>query len=319
MKSSGKQTHAFTLAEMIIAAAVSVILSVGFMIYTSSALRMMIRNLATNHSHETARASLDRVLSQVHNSADRFQLINFDGTNYSDVTATVSSDADSLSQQYISNRANGVRFMIAAGGPFKVVGDGNGNSTVASNATTVQFDFGTSGYTPLVGDKVQFPLLSREFDIVAGTSPATPAKSGTLWTVTLSGQIGNSLTTGTGFITTAIFYHRVGYFVLNNQLIYDPGYPPPPYPTKPVSAFPYDAVPTPPKQQMAVIKTNVTSPKPFSLLFPTATSTITDGLNLRVSLESYDLQYSSHILQDGTTTLQAVMPSRNRPPVLSTN
>lgn len=318
MKISRKRTSAFTLAELIVAAAVSVILSVGFMLYTSSALRMMIRNLATNHSHETARASLERLLSEAHNADTRFQLINFDGTNYSDVTATATTDQDAYSQLYCSNRANGVRFMVVAGGPFRIVGNGTSTS-VASTDTTVQFDFGTSTYTPLVGDKVQFPLLSREYDIV---NPA-PTKSGTLWTVTISGQIGNQLTTTTGTtppnITTGVFYHRVAYFVWNNQLLYDPGYPPPSYPTAPISVSPYAPPPTPPVKQMALIKKNVTSPKPFALLFPTSTSTITDALNLRVSLESYDLQYSARLLQNGTTTLQAVIPSRNRPSVLSTN
>jgi hypothetical protein len=204
--------------------------------------------------------------------------------------------------------------MVAAGGPFRIVGNGS-STTVASNSTTVQLDFGTSTYIPLLGDKVQFPLISREFDIAA-----TPVKSGTYWTLTLSSQIGNTVTTGSGYITTAVVYHRVAYFVWNNQLIYDPSYPPPTYPAQPTSLSWASSTPgSPSTPKMSLIKTNVTSPKPFAMLFPSSTSTITDALNLRISLESYDLQYAARLLQDGTTTLQAVIPSRNRPPILSTN
>jgi hypothetical protein len=68
-----------------------------------------------------------------------------------------------------------------------------------------------------------------------------------------------------------------------------------------------------------VIRRNVTSPKPFGLLFASASGSISDATNLRVSLESYDTQYSSDLFTNGTTTVQAVIPSRNQPPILSTN
>src|SRR5262245_39520634 len=94
MKTSSKRSNAFTLAELVIAAAVSVSLSVGFMYYFASALRLMARNLATNHSHETARGSLEKMLSQLHGSASRLQLVTYDGTNYTDVSAAATTDQD---------------------------------------------------------------------------------------------------------------------------------------------------------------------------------------------------------------------------------
>ena len=119
MNSPKRYQSGFTVAEMIVAAAVAVIiLSIGIMSYSASTLRMVARNVATNHSHETARGALERHAGRGPlSSASRFQLINFDGTTYTDVTATVTSDLDLYSQQYVSNRANGVRFLRLGGGP----------------------------------------------------------------------------------------------------------------------------------------------------------------------------------------------------------
>lgn len=314
MKNARIRTAAFTLVETMIASAVFSVLSAGIMIYTSSALHMASRNLATNHSHETARGSLERLLSEVHKSATRFQLISFDGVTYRDVAATVSGDQDAYTQQYVSGRANGVRFMCQAGGPCKLTGNGN-SSTIASTDTTLEFDFTGSSYTPSVGDKVQIPLIAREFDIIA---PAPWRTSGGKWAVTLSSAVGYSILTTSGTTTTGltltnpvaigVFYQRVGYTVLNNQLRFHPHLTNPPYPATVAT----NDVPL-------VVRRNVTSPKPFGLLFPSSTSTITDSCNLRVSLESYDTQYSARLFTNGTTTLQAVIPSRNQPPILSSN
>lgn len=314
MQTSSTRTKAFTLVELMVASAMFAIFSVGVMAYASSALRMAARNLATNHSHEAARGSLERLLSEGHKSASRFQLITFNGTTYTDVDETVSGDRDAYTQQYVSARANGVRFMRLAGGPYKLTGNGT-CSTIATTDTTLEFDFGGSGYTPRVGDKLQIPLLTREFDIVA---PAPTHTSGGRWMVTLSSAVGYSIITSSGTtnsgldltdpVIVGLFFQRVGYTVLNNQLRFHPHLTGPPYPAT-VAA---DDVPT-------VIARNVTSPKPFGLLFPAASGSLSDATNLRVSLESYDTQYSARLFLNGTTTLQAVIPSRNQPPILGSN
>ena len=314
MQTSSIRTKAFTLVELMVASATFAIFSVGVMTYASAAVRMAARNLATNHSHEAARGSLERLLSEVHKSASRFQLINFNGTSYTDVNETVSSDRDAYTQQYVSARANGVRFMRLAGGPYKLTGNGT-SSTIATTDTTLEFDFNGSSYTPRVGDKVQIPLLTREFDIVA---PAPTHTSSGKWVVTLSSAVGFSIITNSGTtnsgveltdpVIVGLFFQRVGYTVLNNQLRFHPHLTNPPYPATIAS----DDVPT-------VIRRNVTSPKPFGLLFPSASGSLSDATNLRVSLESYDTQYSARLFQNGTTTLQAVIPSRNQPSILGSN
>jgi len=310
-KTSRNSSAGYTLAELMIATAIGSILGAGLLLFSSSALRMISRNFATNHGHDTARASFERMMADLHGAASILSLVSFDGTNYTNVTPTVSADQDPYTLQYLSTRSNGVKFLRFAGGPYKLVGDINGLSPVPSTATTVKLEFGplVKGqlpYIPAVGDKVQFPLISREFDITA--VPTAPTTGNTQGTVTLSTSTGFTLytsgTTPAGVsnpITTGYFYKHVGYTVWGNQLRYHQNYPP---------VVASDTV---------MVRNNVTSPKPFALLFLSSSSTLTNNLNLRVSLEAYDLYYGARLFQNGTTTIQAVIPSRTQPPPLTTN
>jgi type II secretory pathway pseudopilin PulG len=309
-----KKIGGYSLVELIVSTAIASILGAAILLYTSTAVRMVSRNLATNHSHEAVRGSLERLLSDLHNASSVFTLVTYDGTTYSDVSPTVTTNQDAYSSQYVSNRANGVKYLRFAGGPYKLTGDGSGNTTVSTTATTLKFDFGplVNGalpYIPSVGDKLQMPLINREFDITAVPTP--PTASSTVGTVTIANGTGFTLytvsgTTASGVtltnpITTGYFYHRVGYTVWNNQLRFHPTYPP-------VAA-----------SDTSFVRHNITSPKPFALLFPTSSSTQTDNLNLRISLEAYDTNYSASLFQNGTTTLQAIIPSRTQPTTLITN
>lgn len=326
MKCEQKNFSAYTLVEMVIAMTVTVIIMLGILDYGAAVLRMISRNLTVNHSHEAVRGSFERMLSDLHGSASVFQLITYSGTSYSDVTATVSSDQEAYSGQYISTRANGVRFMKFAGGPYRMVSDGSGATTIASTATTLKFEFGVNGalpYIPAVGDKLQIPLISHEFDITAVTAPTVGNTQGT---ITISGGTGfvlytsgstsaGTIYTGTGTFTPGTnvyppfgyFYQRVAYTVWNNQLRYHPNLPDPPYPAA--------ATDTP-----VVVRNNVTSPNPFAMLFSgTSVGTQVDTMNLRLSLEAYDLNYSNRLFSNGTTTLQAIIPPRTQPKTLQTN
>lgn len=314
MKTLFKHDSGYSFVELIVSTAIASILGAALLIYASTTMRMVSRNMATTHSHEAVRGSLERMLSDLHNASSSFTLVSYDGTTYSDVSPTVTTNQDAYTSQYISNRSNGVRFLQFTGGPYKLTGDGSGATTVSTTATSLQFDFGplVGGklpYTPSVGDKLQMPLISREFDITA--VPTAPTTSNTKGTVTVANGTGFTLytvsgTTASGLaltnpITTGYFYKRVGYTVWNNQLRFHPNYPP-------VNAG-----------DTLFVRHNITSPKPFAVLFPTSTSTQTNNLNLRVSLEAYDTLYSSRLFQNGTTTLQATIPSRTQPTTLTTN
>ncbi|MGB8356336.1 MAG: prepilin-type N-terminal cleavage/methylation domain-containing protein [Chthoniobacteraceae bacterium] len=342
MKLFRKNLQAFTLAEVIVVAAITAIMAMGILTYSTMMLRMTSRNLAVNHGHDAARASLERLMSDLRNSASQFTLFNVSvsgtTTTYTDVTPTFtgSSDTDLFftpSQNYLinDNRANGVRYLRLAGtGPYQLTGDGVADSgTIASNSTTLEFDFKNSGYIPTIGDKLQIPLIySGEYDVIA-----TPTQvNGTRYKVTLSQSTGYTLYTGTSTSNTGIaynssnpantagyFYQRLAYTVYNNQLRYHPNF------TDPSSGgtlLSYPATWTAAATDVpVVVRNNVLSVAPFSLL-TSGTGVSTTGLYLRVSLVAYDLNYSSQTFSNGTTTIQAIIPPRSissGDTILSTN
>jgi prepilin-type N-terminal cleavage/methylation domain-containing protein len=295
-----RRIHGFTLVEMLVAAAIFSMVTVGLLTFGATSSRLIARNLATNHSHETMRISDLALLRGLHDAASPFRLVDFDGTAYSDADPAPSPDRDALTQQFASTRSNGVRFRQLAGGPYRFTSD-----TKASD-TSLRFDFrdasGGLSYIPQVGDKVVMPLLAREFDISAVTK--TPTGGSTTGIVTISDPAGIGFTidtTTTGNMTTAYFYRSVAYTVHGGKLRYHPNY---------TGAN---------RATFTVVRDKITSPKPFALLFA-PDATVSDGLNLRISLEFYDSTYSARRFTGGTVTLQATVPPRTRPtPVSSTN
>jgi len=322
MKTDRGNSNAFTLTEVMVVAAVTVIIAMSILTYATMATRMIYRNLTVNHSHDVVRASLERMLYELHNSASQFTLfdVSITGgtTTYTDVTPTYtgSSDTDAYYVSYLinDNRANGVRFFIPAGtGPYQLTGDGVTDSgTVSPTSTTLEFDFKNSGYVPSAGDVLQMPLIySGEYVVQSAT-----ATTGTKYKVTLNQATGYYLYTGTSTTNTNIsynssnpantagyFYTRRAYAVVNNQLNYYPNF------TDPTSAYPctWNAAST---DVPVLIRENVASIAPFSLLV-SGTSASTTGLyTLRVSLVSYDLQYSARAFQNSDTTILSIIPPR---------
>lgn len=315
---------AFTLAETMVALAVAAIVALGIIAYSGMALRMVSRNFAVNHGHDSARASWERLISDLHNSASQFTLFNVatsgTATTYTDVSPTYTSSSDT-DAYYVSwlindNRANGVRYYRPAGtGPYKLTGDGVTNSgTINPTSTTLEFDFKNSGYVPSAGDLLQMPLIYSGEYTVTGSSVNT---SGTKYKVTLTQSTGYYLYTGTATTNTSItynssnpantsgyFFQRVAYSVLNNQLRFHP------YFTDPGTAYPSPAWNAAAADVPVVIRNNVLSVAPFALLVSGTSASTTGIYTLRVSLVAYDLNYSSRAFQNGATTLLSIIPPR---------
>jgi len=286
---------AFTLPELIVGAGVLAIFSLAVFAFLSLSSRLVGRNLTTNHSHDSVRASTQRMLAELHSSGSAFTLVDYNGSVYSEVTSpTPTADRDQLSQLFLSQRTNGVRFRRLAGGPYKVTSD----TTAAS--TTVDFDFGVGGklpYVPQANDKLYFPLLDREF--LVSQVATTPTIGSTRGTVRLSLPIGFKISTAGTNITTGMFFRRSAFTVWNGALRYHEN---------------FDGA----KQNNVVqVRDNVTSPKPFALLFTSSTAPATNKLQLRLALECSDTKTSARRYLSGTTTLLSVIPPRNVPTFLS--
>jgi hypothetical protein len=278
--------RAFTLVEMSITLFSVAMLGVVLSLFSSSSSRFIARNLATNHSHEATRISSQELLRDLRDSASGFRLFNYDGTNFTDITPVATADQDVLTGQYAGTRANGVRFRQAIAGPLTMTS----NTTPASTAVTFTFPNGAT--LPIAGDKLTLPLISKEYDITAVSG------SGTSVTVTLGQPVGYTLNTTSPNLIAGYFYRRVALTVFNNELRFHPNFN---------GAS---------RATCRVIRGGITSPQPFTLLFP-AGGGDTERLNVRVSLELTDLGYSKQKFGNGTTTLYTVIPARNQPTVLS--
>ncbi len=296
MRTRLRSCTGFTLVELLVTAGVVGIISLVLIAYTSTSMRLIIRNLATNHSHDNIRVSTQRMLSDLHEAGSRFVLVNFDGSNYTDTASAASSDVDTMTGKYISNRTNGVRFYDFAGGPYKLT------QNAAASDTDLSFDFGVGGnlpYVPQAGDRFTLPLIAREYQITSViTAPTTGNTVGKIRCDANPG-IGFQLSVGTGKMTTACFYRKAAYVVWNQELRFYPNF-------EGANRSTY-----------RLVRSDITSPKPFGLLFDTSSSLISDQLKLRISMECSDQRYSAHRLPDSTATLQAVIPPRNVPPSLT--
>ena len=283
-----------TLIELLIGAVLVGVVSAGLATFVWVSVRLVSRNLATNHGHESARASVQQLLQNLHDSATGFRLIDPAGSSFTDATAAPSVDRDALSGMYLSNRTAGVRFRHVAGPPFKL------SASATTVSTTLQFDFANSNYVPRVGDKLVLPLIARECNIIAvPMAPFGPRRTGS---VVIDAPLGYTLTANASNITVGYFYTRMVLAVVGSELCL------------------YRQVSGNTLANPVVLARDITSPRPFGLLFPSSVSALSDGLQLRVSLESYDQKLTSRRFLAGTTTLQMVVPPRSLPtPVTATN
>jgi hypothetical protein len=294
-----KKRHSggFTFLELAIAGglfSVTAAVLVTFLIMSS---RFISRNFATNHSHETTRTAAQRMLRDLHDSGSPFALLDCtgaNGTTFTPLAGTVTPDRDPMSNDYIGTRANGVRFRRVVGGPLKLA------KAAAYTDTDLSFDFGVNGtvpYVPEAGDKLFLPLLSDSYVITAVIS--TPSVGNPIGTVRLSKEVGFTLTTQPTDCTTGYFLRLSAYTVFKNELRFHPQFTP----AKAANYF--------------VVQRDVTSPRPFALMYPLNNSPTTDGRGLRVSLEAHDLKRSAQAIQDGTATLHLIVPPRTFPTLLS--
>lgn len=291
--------QAFTLVELIVATAVFAGVTVALMTFSQTSLRLFARNLSVNHSHDSVRVADQQMLRDLHTAASNFRLMSFDGTTYTDISPAATTDVDKLTQKFVSGRGNVVRFRQLAGGPYKLTA----NATPASVNLTFDFSVGTTlPYVPQVGDKVVLPLISREYGITA--VPTVPTSGSRTGVVTISDTSGLGFTvdaTTAGNVTTGYFYREVAYSVWGGTLRFHKNFT------------------GTNKTTVTQVRDRVTSTQPFGLLYPTATSQVENSA-LRVSLETYDPNYTGRKFSNGTATIQAVIPPLNIPtPISSTD
>ena len=289
---------AFTLVELLVATTISAGVGIGLVSFTLASTTLAARNLAYNHGHSTLLTANIRLLKELQNSGSIFTLMDFNGTTYTGATVTVTTDQDPLTGGYLSSRSNAVRFWRNVAGPKQLT------ASTTPTTTNLTFDFGPLDdgqlpYIPAVNDKLWFPLIRSEFKITAVVTAPTTSNTTGVVTIHQTGGVGYTLSTTSPNITTAFFFRQAAFTVYGNQLRYDPAF------NGSTSTSPW------------VTCSNVTSPKPFSVLYRTNTSGTSERVDLRLSLEAYDLDYSNLKFPNGAGTLQTVISLRDQPPLIS--
>lgn len=283
----------YTLVELTVAAGTFAIISLGILAVFSTTTRLMARNLATNHSHETVRAASQRMTAALHDAAAPFVLTSFDGANYTTLNPAASSDTDPLSLGILSQRANGVAFRRFSGGPYPIIGTG----VIPGTSASLSFDFGVNGempYTPQIGDKVVLPVIKQTLQITGIIT--APTSGSTVGTISFSpATLAFSIEPTAGNMMTGYFLRRIAFTVWDGQLRHHPNFT------------------GTQRNVFAVVRGNVTSPRPFALLFSNPTEPIADSESLRVSMEAFDTGFSARRFLNGTTTYQTVISSRTQP------
>ena len=278
---------AFTLLELTFAAGIFGVVSLILLCYLGAMSRLITRNLATNHSHQSAHMSGLTLLSQLHESGSNFVLIQPNGTTFTPVsTPTATSSQDALTNYFLSERTAGVRFRRLAGGPFKLTAD------TTSGQTFLQFDFSTggTGYVPRAGDQLVLPLLSADY-LLTGASAGTVSIA--------APGIPYELSTASPNVTTGYFYRNSAFVVQNGELRFHPD-------VQGSALGPH-----------VLVRQNVTCTKPFSLLFPSATAIQTNISQLRVTLETFDTKNSLRVASGATTLQMSIPPRYTVPPAKS--
>ncbi|MDB6152898.1 MAG: hypothetical protein JWL90_1351 [Chthoniobacteraceae bacterium] len=284
----GWSRGAFTLVEVIVATAVFSIISVALLGFMSMSMKMVSRNLATNHSHNEARLAASRLFNDLHSAASVFTLVNYDGSSNSDISTTISNPVavDTLSGLTLSaQRANCVRFYKLVAGPCRMTSTPTATSTILTFDVPAALD---------VNDRLSIPLISDSFSITA----VTPAFTGTQTAskaITIDHAITYNFKDSAANVTTGYFYRPVAYSVVGNQLRYH-------------AKFQGSD-----QNTFTPIRNNITSATPFSLLY-LAGSALTTGRQLRVSLETNDMQFNNLKFLGAATTYQTVITLLNQDP-----
>jgi prepilin-type N-terminal cleavage/methylation domain-containing protein len=223
-----RASRAFTLAEMLVTMAIMTLVGLMVFLVLNSGMVLYAKNTAVNSAHQQARAGVDQMLANLHDSVSIPQLTD---ANLQPVSE-VDSDGKPAS-------AAGISFQTFEGGPFPVVLD--------ASATDTSLILYCPGYTPSTDTRLNIPSHDIELDVVSTVAAGGYTKFsfasaiGTAVDVAGSGIEGQS---GVTYVITAFMTTRRSYAVVGTELRY--------YPTNDLASY-------------KVITRNLVSPTPFTI------------------------------------------------------
>lgn len=268
---------AFTLIEVLVAAAVSAGVGLMVFLFLNSGMVLYAKNTAVNSAHQQARSGIDQMLAYLHASVSIPELTNTSLQQVAEVDASGNAVP-----------APGLSFQSFYAGPYPVV--------VNANATDTSVTLYCPGYTSAANARLNIPSHDIEYDINSTTTAGSnlrfnlAAPAGGIGTAIAISGTGIEGGTGTTYIITAFITRRMSYAVVGNELRY--------YPTNNLASY-------------KVITRNVISPQPFTIpVLPTG------GLQNRfvaaVNLSTVEPQFTNRGYAAVNMFVSSLIPFRCR-------
>jgi hypothetical protein len=280
-----------TLFETVVSVGILMLVSTGIYLLLSQSSRMTGRVIATNMSHLNVRKGYNAISDILKESGSAYVLINRSGSGFVDVQATGTTTREPMTNRFLSNRANGVRFRRFAGGPFLL----NASTTPTSISLTFRFDpiNGQDVYLPQPGDRLVLPLVAQELAVLSVTTQ--PTATDRRGTIVVDRGVGFTLTPSTTNLITGRFYRSSALAVVNNSILYYPSF----------------TLATPGSSR--VLGTGVRSVSPFALVVPTSTTTVSSGVELHAALGIHDQSRARWARNSALATINSVISPRLYP------
>ncbi len=223
-----RPSRGFTLPEVLVTMAILTLVGLMVFLVLNSGMVLYAKNTAVNSAHQQARAGVDQMLTNLHNSVSIPQL--------TDASLQPVPEVDALGQPA---PAAGLSFQTFNKGPFPVVVD--------SSASSTSIVLYCPGYIPPANARLNIPAHNIELDVVSSIGVGSyrrfdfASPIGTDVDVAASGIESQS---GVNYVITAFFTTRLSYAVVGTELRY--------YPTNDQSNY-------------KVVTRNIISQKPFTI------------------------------------------------------
>lgn len=222
----------FTFIEILVTMGITLLVGMMVFLVLNAGMVLYAKNTAVNSAHQQARAGVDQMLANLHNSVSIPQL--------TDASLNAASEVDASGSPI--PRA-GIAFQTFNAGPFPVV--------ASATATDQSITLYCPGYVPPSSARLNIPSHDIEYDITSTSvvngsnrrfSLSTPATG--IGTAVVISNNGLESDKNTDYVITAFITTRLGYAVNGTELRY--------YPTNNLANY-------------KVITRNIISPTPFTV------------------------------------------------------
>ncbi len=209
---------AFTLVEMMIAAAVFTVVGTVIISVLRSTMQLSSENVVANLSNFRARQALDRAGEVIRYGQGTPVLINADGTTATSTTTVTKADGTTTT----GIAADGVLIKNALGGPYIIKNSNGKTDDIPSGATsfTVEYTSSAGVVAPTVGDYFLINLSTQpELEVTAVGAVTVSGKTSSCLVTTKTGL--TEIASPSAYAVNAMRYRREAYVFAANGTQWD--------------------------------------------------------------------------------------------------